>query len=209
MLIEFSNFCAAFVMTKKGAIKTCCLFCPELTELYLGVHTQQSHSGHVLGLLLAQQRSRSSQGRTGGDHCPHHDHPHQLRQRRPAQNILHEVHRHLSVCLFLHGVRSPDRVRLCRLHRQENPAEEEPVSGPEEHDGGEEERDGEADGAAGGGVCRDGDPQRLPRLPQSEEQCHRQEWKTGAEVPQRGRNNSKMIQDLTRINDWSSLDSHL
>ena len=156
----------------------------------LGLYSEQSHSGDVLGLLLAQQRSSSSPSRTGGDHCPHHDHPHQLRQRRPTQDILHEVHRHLSVCLFLHGVRSPDRVCLCRLHRQENSAEEEPVPGPQEHDGGEEERDGEADGAAGGGVRRAGDAQRLPRLPQSEEQCHCQEWKDGAKVPQRGKSHS-------------------
>ena len=154
-----------------------------------GLHPQQSHSGHVLGLLLAQQRGSSCQGRPGGDHCPHHDHPHQLSQRRPAQDILHEVHRHLSVCLFLHGLRSPDRVCLCRLHRQENPAEEEQVPGPQEHDGGEEERDGKADGAAGSGVRRDGDPQQLPGLSQQEEQWQCQEWEVGAQVPQRGKTN--------------------
>ena len=54
MLIEFSNFCAAFVMTEKQAIKTCCLPCQELTKLHLGLHPQQSHSSHVLGLILAQ-----------------------------------------------------------------------------------------------------------------------------------------------------------
>ena len=113
MLIEFSNFCTAFVMTQKQAIKTCC---HEITKLYLGLHPQQSHSGHVLGLLLAQQRGSSCQGRPGGDHCPHHDHPHQLSQRRPAQDILHEVNRHLSVRLFLHGLRSSNRICLCRLH---------------------------------------------------------------------------------------------
>ena len=76
MLIEFSNFCTAFVMTQKQAIKTCCLCCHEITKLYLGLHPQQSHSGHVLGLLLAQQRRRARPGGAGGDHCPHHDDAH-------------------------------------------------------------------------------------------------------------------------------------
>ena len=79
-------------MTQKQAIKTCCLPCHELTKLYLGLHPQQPHSGHVLGLILAQQRRSSSQGGAGGDHCPHHDHPHQLGERFPTQDILYEVH---------------------------------------------------------------------------------------------------------------------
>ena len=156
-------------------------------QIFPGLHPQQPHSGDVLGIILAQQRSSSSQGRAGCHHCPHHDHPHQLRQRRPAQDFLHEVHRHLSVCLFLHGVRCPDRVRLCWLHRQEDPAEEEPVPGLEEHDGGEEEGDGEADGAAGGGVSRAWNPQQLPGVSEQEEQWGYQEWQAGAKVPQRGK----------------------
>lgn len=120
----------------------------------LGLHSEQSHSGDVLGLLLAQQRSSSSPSRTGGDHCAHHDHPHQLRQRRPAQDILHEVHRHLSVCLFLHGVWSHGGIRLCGLHRQKNTTEEEQVRSHEEDHGGEATGGGEADGDAGSELAR-------------------------------------------------------
>ena len=94
-----------------------------------GLHPEQSDRGDVLGLLLAQQRSSPGQGRTGRHHGPHHDHPHQLRQRRSAKDLLYEVHRHLSLRLFLHGVRSSDRVRLCGLHRQEDPATQEQVPG--------------------------------------------------------------------------------
>ena len=68
----------------------------------------------------------------GGHHRPDHDHPDQLGQRRPAQDFLHEVHRHLPLCLLLHGVRGLDRVCLRRLHRQEDPVEKEQVPAPDE-----------------------------------------------------------------------------
>ena len=117
--------------------------------MFPGLHSEQSDSGDVLGVLLAQQRSGSRQSRAGGDHCPHHDHPHQLRQRRLAQDILHEVNRHLSVRLLLHGVWSHGGICMCGLHRQEDTAAEEQIRGHEEDHGGEETGSGQADGDAG------------------------------------------------------------
>ena len=115
---------------------------------FSGLHSLKFNCGDVLGVILAQQRGGPRQGGAGSDHCAHHDHPHQLCQRRPAQDLLHEVHRHLPLCLFLHGVWGHGGVRLCGIHRQEDPAEEEQVRGLEEVDGGEEAGDGKTDGAA-------------------------------------------------------------
>ena len=50
----------------------------------VGVHPQQSDSGHVLGLLLAQQRRRPRPGGAGGDDCPHYDDAHGQRERGPS-----------------------------------------------------------------------------------------------------------------------------
>ena len=115
-----------------------------------GLHSEQSDSGDVLGVLLAQQRSGSRQSRAGGDHCPHHDHPHQLRQRRLAQDILHEVYGYISFCLLLHGVWGHGGICMCGLHRQEDTAAEEQIRGHEKTDGGEKTGGGQADGASVG-----------------------------------------------------------
>ena len=54
-------------------------------------------------------------GGSWGDDSADDDHPDQLGERRPAQDLLHEVHRHLPLCLLLHGLRSVDRIRLRRV----------------------------------------------------------------------------------------------
>ena len=120
-----------------------------------GVHSIQSDRGHVLGLLLVEQGSSSSKGKNfkanmvighgqankrnmvilhftgwpGSHHGADDDHPDQLGECGAAQDLLHEVDRHLLVRLLLHGLRGLDRVRLCWLHRQEDSVEEEQVGG--------------------------------------------------------------------------------
>ena len=66
-------------------------------------------------------------GWPGSHHGADDDHPDQLGECGAAQDLLHEVDRHLLVRLLLHGLRRLDRVRLCRLHRQEDSVEEEQV----------------------------------------------------------------------------------
>ena len=68
-------------------------------------------------------------GWPGSHHGADDDHPDQLGECGAAQNLLHEVDRHLLVRLLLHGLRGLDRVRLCWLHRQEDSVEEEQVGG--------------------------------------------------------------------------------
>ena len=50
----------------------------------------------------------SQPGGSGRDNSADDDHPDQLRERGPAQNLLHEVHRHLPLRLLLHGLRGLD-----------------------------------------------------------------------------------------------------
>ena len=66
-------------------------------------------------------------GWPGSHHGADNDHPDQLGECGAAQDLLHEVHRYLFVCMFLHGVWSSDRVCLCWIHRQENHIEEETI----------------------------------------------------------------------------------
>ena len=106
-----------------------------------------------MGVFLAEQRRCPCQGGPGCDHRANHDHPHQLCQRCTAKDFLHEIHRHLPLCLLLHGVWGSDRVCLCRLHRQEDTAEEEQVHPDAEDDGGEEAGGGKTDGITSNGIA--------------------------------------------------------
>ena len=98
----------------------------------------------------------------GGPWCDHSaddDHPDQLGERCLAQNLVHEVHRHLPLCLLLYGLRSVDWICLCwvsnteyqhiwlrltliwifdQVHRQKNPTEKKSLPCHAEDDGGEE-----------------------------------------------------------------------
>ena len=96
--------------------------------LMSGVHPFKLDRRHVLGFLLAQQGrcacaginlkqpstlpilmiTLSQPGGSGRDNSADDDHPDQLRERGPAQNLLHEVHRHLPLRLLLHGLRGLD-----------------------------------------------------------------------------------------------------
>ena len=55
-------------------------------------------------------------GGSGRDNSADDDHPDQLRERGPAQNLLHEVHRHLPLRLLLHGLRGLDWICLCGVN---------------------------------------------------------------------------------------------
>ena len=71
---------------------------PDLHSLLADCH-------HLLGLLLAQQRSHPSTSGTGGDDCPHHDHPHLLHQLSASQDLVRQVYRRVSGRLLLYGLR--------------------------------------------------------------------------------------------------------
>ena len=100
---------------------------PNSHVIYEGLHPIKPDRYYVVGVILAEQRSSSSKSWSGSDHSAHHDNSHQLCQRCSAKDLLHEVHRYLFVCMFLHGVWSSDRVCLCWIHRQENHIEEETI----------------------------------------------------------------------------------
>ena len=150
-----------------------------------GLHPFKLDCRDVLGFFLAEQGSCASKGinsqrsstssplfhkkkvsmmsiQPGGPWCDHSaddDHPDQLGERCLAQNLVHEVHRHLPLCLLLYGLRSVDWICLCwvsnteyqhiwlrltliwifdQVHRQKNPIEKKSLPGHAEDDGGEE-----------------------------------------------------------------------
>ena len=75
----------------------------------------------VMVMVMARHRKENMvilhlTGWPGSHHCADDDHPDQLGECGAAQDLLHEVHRHLLVRLLLHGLRGLDRVRLCWLH---------------------------------------------------------------------------------------------
>ena len=70
-----------------------------------GVHPVVPHCDHLVGLLLAESRCHSCQGRARGDYCAHHDHANGLDQCSPAKDFLRQIHRRLPRRLLLHGFR--------------------------------------------------------------------------------------------------------
>ena len=103
-----------------------------------GLHPFKLDCRDVLGFFLAEQGSCASKGinsqrsstspplfhkkkgfnddHPGGPWCDHSaddDHPDQLGERCLAQNLVHEVHRHLPLCLLLYGLRGVDWICLC------------------------------------------------------------------------------------------------
>ena len=85
-----------------------------------GLYSQQFDRGNVLGFFLVEQRSCSCKSWSWCHNCSYHDNPYQLCQCCSTKDIIHEVNRHLSVCLFLHGFCCFDRICLCWIYRQKN-----------------------------------------------------------------------------------------
>ena len=131
-----------------------CLYLASKKQLKLitnfkGLHPFKFDCGDVLGIILAQQRSSSSQSGSGRHNCVDHDNTDQLCQCCPSQDILHEVNWYLSVRLFLYGVWGYGWICLCWVYRQENTVEEKQIWSHEESNGGETARSGQTDGDAG------------------------------------------------------------
>ena len=89
----------------------------------LGVHSLQPDRGDVLGVVLAEPWRGAGPGGPGRDNGADHDHADGQRQRGPAQDLLHEVDRHLPGRVLLHGVRGADRVRMRGIHGQTDPTQ--------------------------------------------------------------------------------------
>lgn len=67
------------------------------------LHPVRADRHHLVGVLLAQQERHSGQSGPRRHHRAHHDHAHVFHQRRPAQDLLRQVHRRLPGHLLRHG----------------------------------------------------------------------------------------------------------
>ena len=101
------------------------------------LHPLLAHCSHLLGLLLAPPKRFAGARSIGRDDGANNDNSHVLHQRRPAQDLLRQVDRHLPRHLLHNGLRGPARVRHRRLPGQadcdaQGPAPARPVAGPGE-----------------------------------------------------------------------------
>ena len=69
------------------------------------VHPVVPNCDHLVGLLLAEPRRHSSQGRSRRHHCAHDDYANGVNKCSPAKDLLRQVHRRVLGCLLLHGLR--------------------------------------------------------------------------------------------------------
>ncbi len=99
-----------YLIQVRKSIATCKrLLCKALALLYLDLHPFEPDCDHLLGVVLVEPRRHPRQSGAGRDHRAHHDHPNGLHQRRPAQDLLRQVHRRLPGRVLLHGVRLAPR----------------------------------------------------------------------------------------------------
>lgn len=82
------------------------------------LHPVQSDRRHLVGFLLVEPQRVAGARLARRHHCADHDDAHVVHQRRPAQNLLRQVHRHLPGHVLHHGLRLPLGYVTCFLSHQ-------------------------------------------------------------------------------------------